>query len=141
MTSRYLEYEPGDKVPVEVTDPSTSSAGDLVEISGEATETGFTEVQQATDDAAAFGMLVTDPNESTTDDMVRVFKPIIWLSAEGSYTATAGDLVAERAGGTVSDTLGDGTTAVSRSDAYGQVASTNVRELHVGDRIAVAVYR
>lgn len=140
MTSRYMEYAPGDQVPVEVTDSATSEAGDLVEIAGEGTQ-GFTQVQQATDDAAAFGMLITDPTDDTTDDAVHVFKPIIWLQAEGAYTATAGDLVAERAGGTVSDTLGDGTTAVTRGDAYGVVASTNVRELHVGDRIAVAVYR
>lgn len=137
MTSRYVAYEPGDKIPVDVTD--SSNPGDLVEVSGEGSE--FTEVQAATDDAAAIGMLITDPTDDTTDDMVRVSKPVYYLNPEGSYTASAGDLVAERAGGTVSDTLGDGTTAVTRSDAYGLVLGTNVRSLHVGDRIAVAVYR
>lgn len=137
MTSRYVAYEPGDKIPVEVTD--SAGPGDLVEVSGEGSE--FTQVQQATDDAAAIGMLVTDPSDDTTDDMVRVCKPVFYLNPEGSYTPSAGDLVAERAGGTVSDTLGDETTAVSRSDAYGQVLGTNVRSLHIGDRIAVAVYR
>lgn len=125
---------------MEVTDPTTSDAGDLVEIAGEGSQ-GFTQVQQATDDSTAIGMLITDPEDDTTDDAVKVFKPIIWLQPEGSYSATAGDLVAERAGGTVSDTQSDGTTAITKSDAYGVVASTNVRELHVGDRIAVAVYR
>ena len=139
MTSRYVAFEPGDKIPVEVTDPGTSSPGDLVEVSGEGSE--FTQVQQATDDAAAIGMLVTDPSDDTTDDMVRVSKPVYYLNPEGTYTPSAGDLVAERSGGTVSDTLGDGTTAVTRSDAYGLVVGTNVRSLHVGDRVAVAVYR
>lgn len=139
MSSRYVAYEPGDEVPVEVSDPATSDAGDLVEISGEGES--FTQVQQATDDAAAIGMLITDPQDSTTDDTVRISKPVWYLQAEGSYTAAAGDLVAERAAGTVSDTLADGTTAVTRSDAYGQVFSTRVRSLHVGDRVAVAVYR
>ena len=135
MTSRYTAYEPGDTIPVEVTD--SASPGDLVEVAGEGES--FTQVQQATDDAAALGMLVS--SDSTTDSMVKVFKPVLYLNPEGSYTPSAGDLVAERAGGTVSDTLGDGTTAVTRSDAYGIVMATNVRSLHVGDRVAVALYR
>jgi hypothetical protein len=135
MSSRYVAYQPGDTIPVEVTDGS--SPGDLVEVSGEGES--FTQVQQATDDAAALGMLVS--SDSTTDSMVKVFKPVLYLNPEGSYTPSAGDLVAERAGGTVSDTLGDGTTAVTRSDAYGIVMATNVRSLHVGDRVAVALYR
>jgi len=139
MASRYVAFVPGDKIPVEVTDTGTSEPGDLMEVSGEGSD--FTQVQQATDDSAAIGMLMTDPSDSSTDDTVRVSKPVYYLSPEGSYTATAGDLVAERAGGTVSDTLGDGTTAVDRSDAYGLVVETNVRSLHVGDRVAVAVYR
>jgi len=110
-----------------------------VEASGEGTE--FTQVQATTDDAAALGMLASDPDDDTTDDTVRVNKPVYYLNPEGSYAATVGDLVAERAGGTVSDTLGDTTTAVTRSDAYGQVVGTNVRSLHIGDRIAVAIYR
>jgi len=138
MGSRYLAYEPGDKIPVEVTDPSTSDAGDLVEITGEGTE--FTQVQQCTDDAAALGMLATDPEDDTTDDMVRAVKPVYYLNPEGSYTPSAGDLVAERAGGTVSD-QDSGASAITKSNAYGQVVSTNVRSLHVGDRIAVAVFR
>ena len=135
MGSRYTAYEPGETVPVEVTD--SAEPGDLVEVAGEGES--FTQVQQATDDAAAIGMLVS--SDGTTDAAVKVDKPVRYLNPEGSYTATAGDLVAERAAGTVSDTLGDGTTAVTRSDAYGQVFSTNVRSLHIGDRIAVAVYR
>lgn len=128
--SRYTAYEPGEEVPVSVTD--SAEAGDLVEVSGESD--GLTEVQTATDDSAAIGML-------QTDGTVKVFKPILYLNPEGSYSPTAGDLVAERAGGTVSDTLSDGTTAVTRSDAVGQVFSTNTRSLHVGDRVAVALYR
>lgn len=135
MTSRYTAYEPGDTIPVEVTD--SASPGDLVEVAGEGES--FTQVQQATDDAAALGMLVS--SDGTTDSAVKVFKPVLYLAPEGSYTPSAGDLVSERAGGTVSDTLGDGTTAVTRSDAYGIVMGTNVRSLHVGDRIAVALYR
>lgn len=135
MTSRYTAYEPGDTIPVEVTDDA--SPGDLVEVAGEGES--FTQVQTATDDAAALGMLVS--SDGTTDSAVKVFKPVLYLNPEGTYTPTAGDLVAERAGGTVSDTLGDGTTAVDRSDAYGIVMATNVRSLHVGDRVAVALYR
>lgn len=135
MGSRYVAYEPGDIVPVEVTDDA--SPGDLVEVSGE--NDSLTEVQTATDDSAAIGMLVS--SDSTTDSAVRVSKPVFYLNPEGSYTATAGDLVAERAGGTVSDTESDGTTAVTRGTAYGQVFGTRVRSLHVGDRIAVAVHR
>jgi len=139
MSGRYVAYEPGDKIPVEVTDPGTSSPGDLVEVAGEGSN--FTQVQQATDDSAAIGILVTDPSDDTTDDMVRVSKPVFYLNPEGTYAPTAGDLVAERAGGTVSDTLSDGTTAVDRTNAYGQVITTNVRSLHVGDRVAVAAWR
>jgi hypothetical protein len=139
MASRYVAFVPGDKVPVVVTDTATSEPGDLMEVAGEGSD--FTQVQQATDDSAAIGMLMTDPSDSSTDDTVRVSKPVYYLTPEGTYTPTAGDLVAERAGGTVSDTLSDGTTAVDRSDAYGLVVETNVRSLHVGDRIAVAVYR
>lgn len=135
MSSRYVAYEPGDVIPVEVTD--SASPGDLVEPSGE--NDSLTEVQQATDDAAAIGMLVS--SDDTTDSAVRVSKPVYYLNAEGSYSATVGDLVAERAAGTVSDTESDGTTAVTRGTAYGQVFSTRVRSLHVGDRIAVAVHR
>ena len=135
MGSRYTAYEPGDTIPVEVTD--SSEAGDLVEVAGEGES--FTQVQAATDDAAALGMLVS--SDGTTDSAVKVFKPVLYLNPEGSYTASAGDLVSERASGTVSDTLGDGTTAVTRSDAYGIVMATNVRSLHIGDRIAVALYR
>jgi len=134
MGSRYTAYEPGETVPVEVTD--AAEPGDLVEVAGEGES--FTQVQQATDDAAALGMLVS--SDGTTDAAVKVDKPIRYLNPEGTYTATAGDLVAERAGGTVSDTDG-GAAAVDRTNAYGQVFSTNVRSLHIGDRIAVAVYR
>lgn len=135
MTSRYTAYEPGETIPVEVTDGA--EPGDLVEVAGEGE--AFTQVQTATDDSAAIGMLVS--SDGSTDAAVKVDKPVRYLNPEGTYTPTAGDLVAERAGGTVSDTLSDGTTAVTRSDAYGQVFGTNVRSLHIGDRIAVAVYR
>ena len=136
--TRYVAYEPGDEIPVEVTDAGTSEPGDLVEVTGEGSN--FTQVQQATDDAAALGMLITDPSDDTTDDTVRVSKPVYYLSPEGSYAPTAGDLVAERAGGTVSDT-DSGAAAIDKTNAYGQVITTNVRSLHVGDRVAVAAWR
>lgn len=138
MASRYVAYERGDEVPVEVTDPETAEAGDLVEVTGEGSE--FTQVQQATDDATALGMLQTDPTDDTTDDTVKVLKPVLYLSPEGTYAPTAGDLVAERAGGTVADE-DSAAAAIDKTNAYGQVISTNVRSLHVGDRVAVAVWR
>ena len=131
-----MAYQPGETVPVEL-DDNNAEVGDLMEVSGEGTE--FSQVQRATDDSAAIGMLVA--GDETTDHAVRISKPVWYLTEEGSYDASAGDLVAERADGTVSDTESDGTTAVTRGTAYGQVFSTHVRSLHVGDRIAVAVYR
>ena len=136
--TRYVAYEPGDEIPVEVTDSGTSEPGDLMEVTGEGSN--FTQVQQATDDATALGMLITDPEDDTTDDAVRVSKPVFYLSPEGSYTPTAGALVAERAGGTVADE-DSGAAAITKSNAYGQVITTNVRNLHVGDRVAVAAWR
>lgn len=136
--TRYVAYEPGDEIPVEVTDPGTAEPGDLVEVTGEGSN--FTQVQQATDDTTALGMLITDPEDDTTDDAVRVSKPVFYLSPEGSYSPTAGDLVAERAGGTVADE-DSSAAAIDKTNAYGQVITTNVRELHVGDRVAVAAWR
>lgn len=134
MSSRYVAYEPGDVVPVEVTDDA--EPGDLVEISGE--NDSLTEVQVASDDGTAIGMLVSE--DGTTDASVKISKPVFYLNPEADYSATAGDLVAERADGTVADEESDG-TSIDKTNAYGQVFSTRVRSLHVGDRVAVAVYR
>lgn len=129
-----MAYHPGETVPVEVTDDA--EPGDLVTVTGE--NESFTEVQTAGDDDVAVGMLQAE--DDTTDASVLLSKPVWYLNPEGTYTPTSGDLVAERAGGTVSNEQSDAST-VDETDAYGQVFSTRVRSLHVGDRIAVAVQR
>ena len=129
-----MAYTPGESVPVEVTDDA--EPGDLVTVTGE--NESFTEVQQAGDGDVAIGMLQAE--DGTTDASVLIYKPVLYLNPEDAYTASAGDLVAERAGGTVADEQADA-SSVDETDAYGQVFSTRIRSLHVGDRIAVAVTR
>lgn len=107
--------------------------------------------------------------DSAGEATLYLFHPVLWLDPASGYSSpTAGDLVQEAdAGdveaytgatatgvGTVTNTLGvDGSGTfendsgadvdVSMADVvpFGQVFSTRVRSLHVGDRVAVIKFR
>lgn len=107
--------------------------------------------------------------DSAGEATLYLFHPVLWLDPTSGYSSpSAGDLVQEAdagdveaytgatatAVGTLTNDLGhDGsggleTTAGSDSDVdladavpFGQVFSTRVRSLHVGDRVAVIKYR
>lgn len=105
--------------------------------------------------------------DSAGSSTVYLFHPVLYLDP-GAYTATAGDLVQEAADGqvaaytgatsagvgTLTNSLGvdangnleNSTTGgidVNLADAipFGQVFSTRIRSLHVGDRVAVVKFR
>lgn len=182
MSSRYIQYRPGDEVPVEViTDANgdVAEAGDLVQVRGE--NDSFTEVEQ--NDAAdgkAVGMLKTDGSEydasntysageSVGEATLYLFHPVLWLDPASGYSSpAAGDLVQEADAGDIEAYTGATSTGVStltntvgvdangnlENDSggdidvqmadgvpFGQVFSTRVRSLHVGDRVAVVKYR
>lgn len=107
--------------------------------------------------------------DSAGEATLYLFHPVLWLDPTSGYSSpSAGDLVQEAdAGdvqaytgatatsvGTLTNTLGHDGSGVLETDAgsdtdvnladavpFGQVFSTRVRSLHVGDRVAVVKYR